>query len=100
MVIVSFCTGRPQVAEVMFLTAGIHGQSQMARSNLTTYLPRDSITVQLSFTQEVTRFSNPPSKQRHVWFVDEHSDCGKEAARHSSCATVGQHSVLHIDSTS
>lgn len=58
------------------------------------------MTVQLAFTHNVTKFSNPRSKQRHVWFVDEQSDSGKEAVRHSSCTSSGQLSRLDINGTS
>lgn len=54
------------------------------------------MTVQLALTQEVTTLLNPRSKQKHVWLVGRHSDCGKEAARHSSYTKAGQYSVLQV----
>lgn len=63
---------------------------------LTTHLLSDSMTVQLALTQEVTTLLNPRSKQKHVWLVGRHSDCGKEAARHSSYTRAGQYSVIQV----
>lgn len=97
-VTVSFRTGRPQVVEVKFLTAAVHDKSVTGNTfELASYLLSDSMTVQLARTQEVTMLLNPRSRQRHVSLVGGHSDCGKEAARHSSYTALGQHCILPVE---
>lgn len=76
---------------VMFLIAEVNYQSVQDAFTTSVYSLSDSLMVQLPATQDSTTLLNPLSRQRHVSLVDEQADCEREATRHSSYGTTGQH---------